>query len=112
MQSILQVASDLLLTPADLDESRLQTLLNSMLTPHVDTADLYFQSSRSESWSLENSQVKSGSYSVERGVGIRAVSGDKTGYAYTDDIVWPAMEKAANAARSIALHSTSVQPVI
>lgn len=107
MQNILQEATALLLTPASLDESRLQTLLHSMMTPQVDAADLYFQSVRSESWYLENSQVKSGSYSMDRGVGIRAVSGDKTGYAYCDDIVLPAMEKAADAARSIALHSQS-----
>ena len=104
MQPLLKQVIDLFLTPASLDESRIQKLLSSMLTPEVDAADLYFQSCRSESWFLEDSEVKSGSYSIDRGVGIRAVSGDKTGYAYCDDIALSAMELAAAAAKSIAHH--------
>ncbi|MBA2653097.1 MAG: metalloprotease TldD [Tatlockia sp.] len=103
MSQALAIAKDLLLKPASLDESVLDRLINSMISSHVDDADLYFQSSSQEFWYLEDSEVKSGSYSIDRGVGVRAVSGDKTGYAYCDDILLPAMEKAANAARSIAL---------
>lgn len=105
MKPILSIAKDILLKPAAIDESRIEKLINSMLTSQVDEADLYFQSVSSESWFLEDSEVKSGSYSIDRGVGIRAVSGEKTGYAYCDDILLPAMERAADAARSIA-HGT------
>ena len=74
-----------------------------MMRTSLDDADLYFQTSFYESWQLEDSQVKSGSYSIDKGVGIRAVSEDKTGFAYSDDIELPAMLRAAEAARSIAL---------
>ena len=109
MTLALTIAKDLLLKPASLDESGIDKLIRSMFTKHIDDADLYFQSCSYESWYLEDSEVKSGSYSIDRGVGIRAVSGDKTGYAYCDDIGLPAMERAADAARSIAFsgaHST------
>lgn len=112
MQTLLGTAKELLLKPADIDESRLNRLLRSMLSPNVDAADLYFQSSSSESWYLEDSEVKSGSYALDRGVGIRVVSGDKTGYAYCDDILLPAMERAAAAARSVAFHPSSTIPAV
>lgn len=109
----LATAHHVLLKPASLDEARITKLLDSMLSHHIDDADLYFQNSSYESWYLEDSQVKSGSYSIDRGVGIRAVSGDKTGFAYCDDISLPAMERAADAARSIALMSTKIiQPTL
>lgn len=108
MTQALSIAKDLLLKPASLDESRINTLIRSMLNQQVDAADLYFQSCSSESWYLEDSEVKSGSYSIDRGVGIRAVSGEKTGYAYCDDIMLPAMERAAAAARSIAFSGPSI----
>lgn len=112
MSQALAIAKDLLLKPASLDETALEKLLNSMATRHVDDADLYFQSSSYESWYLEDSQVKSGSFSIDRGVGIRAVSGDKTGYAYCDDILLPAMERAAGAARSIAFTGAKASQAI
>ncbi len=102
MKLALAVAKDVLLKPASIDESGIDKLIRSMMSRHIDDADLYFQSCSYESWYLEDSEVKSGSYSIDRGVGIRAVSGDKTGYAYCDDILLPAMERAAAAARSIA----------
>lgn len=102
MTQALTIANDLLLKPASLDDSALEKLLHSMITSHVDDADLYFQSASYESWYLEDSEVKSGTFSIDRGVGIRALSGDKTGYAYCDDILLPAMQRAAEAARSIA----------
>lgn len=105
MTQALALAKDLLLKPASLDESTLEKLIRSMLSRHIDDADLYFQCSSYESWYLEDSEVKSGSYSLDRGVGIRAVSGDKTGYAYCDDILLPAMQRAAEAAKSIAFTS-------
>lgn len=112
MNQALIVAKELLLSPASLDESGVEKLIHSMLTRHVDDADLYFQSCSYESWHLEDSEVKSGSFSIERGVGVRAVSGEKTGYAYCDDIVKPALERAADAARSIISSGTNkIQPV-
>lgn len=106
------LAKELLLKPAALDERGIEKLLRSMSTHQVDAADLYFQSCSAESWYLEDSEVKSGSFSIDKGVGIRAVSGDKTGYAYCDDIVLPAMERAANAARSIALAGNQLTQTI
>ena len=68
----------------------------------VDYADLYFQLSREESWSLEDGIVKEGSHSIEQGVGVRAISGEKTGFAYTDEVLLPALLEASEAARAIA----------
>ena len=68
----------------------------------VDYADLYFQLSREESWSLEDGIVKEGSHSIEQGVGVRAISGEKTGFAYTDEVLLPALLEASDAARAIA----------
>ena len=107
MKHALTLAKELLFDPTSLDESGIEKLIRSMLNSHIDDADLYFQSCSYESWSLEDSEVKSGSYSIDRGVGVRAVSGDKTGYAYCDDILLPAMERAVNAARSIAVSGTN-----
>lgn len=109
MKTPLTIAKELLLSPASLDETSIDKLIRSMLNQHIDDADLYFQSVSYESWHLEDSEVKSGSFSMDRGVGVRAVSGDKTGYAYCDDIVLPAMERAANAARSIAYTGSHAQ---
>ena len=102
MTLALTIAKDLLLKPASIDESGIDKLIRSMLHAHIDDADLYFQSCSYESWYLEDSEVKSGSFSIDRGVGIRAVSGEKTGYAYCDDIQLAAIQRAADAARSIA----------
>ncbi len=112
MKLALSIAKDLLLKPASIDESGIDKLIRSMLSRHVDDADIYFQSCSYESWYLEDSEVKSGSYSIDRGVGIRAVSGDKTGYAYCDDILLPAMERAAEAAGSIAFKGSHALPAI
>jgi len=98
----LDIARETLLAPGALSERDLDGVFRQMLGHRLDYADLYFQYSRYESWSLEEGQVKSGSYNVEQGVGVRAVSGDKTGFAYSDDIVLPALTDAAQAARAIA----------
>ena len=102
MNNVLDTARQTLLAPAGLDEKDIDRLLGQILTHRVDYADLYFQYSRHESWSLEEGQVKSGSYNVEQGVGVRAVSGEKTGFAYSDEILLPALSDAATAARAIA----------
>ncbi len=104
MQSanIFETASAVLLAPHALDEGRLQAVFGQMLAHRVDYADLYFQYSRSESWSLEEGIVKSGSFNIDQGVGVRAVSGEKTAFAYSDDISFNALQSAAQATRAIA----------
>ena len=94
-------ARRLLLEPAGLDDGHLSRVLASIHTHEVDFADLYFQYSRMESWSLEEGIVKSGSFSIDRGVGIRAVHRDKQAFAYSDDIGLAALDEAAHAARAI-----------
>ncbi|MGF6118744.1 TldD protein [Janthinobacterium lividum] len=100
--SSLAVARDILLTPFGLDEDKLLKALGTMFTHKVDYADLYFQSTKSEGWSLEEGIVKTGSFSIDQGVGVRAVSGDKTAFAYSDDISERALLEAAAATRTIA----------
>jgi len=91
-----------LLEPAGLGEQQLNTTLNSVMRGGVDYADLYFQVSRQESWTLEDGIIREGSFNLDQGVGVRATSGEKTGFAYSDELVLPALEQAANAARAIA----------
>lgn len=100
--TLFATAADLLLAPYQLDPSALQGVLGTILSHQVDYADLYFQYSRAESWGLEEGQVKSGSFSIDQGVGVRAVSGDKTAFAYSDDIHLPALQQAALVTRAIA----------
>jgi TldD protein len=95
-------ANATLLAPYALDSGRLQAVFGQILAHRVDYADLYFQYTRSESWSLEEGIVKSGSFNIDQGVGVRAVSGEKTAFAYSDDISLTALEAAAQATRAIA----------
>ena len=97
----LATAQQLLLAPYGLDEATLQRVLADIFTHKVDYADLYFQHTRNEAWSLEEGIVKSGSFSIDQGVGVRAVSGDKTAFAYSDDISLAALSQAAAATRTI-----------
>ena len=80
----------------------LERVFNQLMGPGIDAADLYFQHSRSESWHLEEGIVKDGSHSIEQGVGVRAIAGEKTGFAYSDEIVLPQLLEATRAARAIA----------
>lgn len=105
MDKTLTIAQHALLEPAGLTENQLQSILGKVLGQSIDNADLYFQASHSESWVIEDGIVKEGSHSIDRGVGVRAMSGEKTGFAYSDDIVLSALEQAAGAARSIAKQS-------
>lgn len=106
------IADSCLLAPYDIDAAGLQQVFGQMLKHQVDYADLYFQYSRSEGWALEEGIVKSGSFNIDQGVGVRAVSGDKTAFAYSDDISMPALTSAAQATRAIAsqgdMHSVQV----
>jgi TldD protein len=98
----LQTARELLLAPYQLDESTLLKALRVITDHRVDDADLYFQYTRSEGWSLEEGIVKSGSFGIDQGVGVRAISGEKTAFAYSDDISEAALLDAARTVRTIA----------
>jgi len=101
-QSVLQQARAALLEPAGIQEQDLTGVLDQIMSYQVDAADLFFQHSRFESWVLEDGIVKEGSHNIEQGVGVRAISGEKSGFAYSDAIMLPALTAAANAARAIA----------
>jgi TldD protein len=103
----LAVAKDLLLTPFGLDESHLIRALSEIRAHRVDEADLYFQYTRSEGWSLEEGIVKTGSFSIDQGVGVRAVSGEKTAFAYSDDISEASLLDAARTVRTISAAAKS-----
>ena len=102
MSNALETAKSHLLDNSGLDINDIQKTLDQLMTHHIDDADLYFESSRAESWVLEDSIVKEGSHSIDQGVGVRAISGEKTGFAYSDEILLPALNNAATAARAIA----------
>ena len=98
----LAIARSLLLEPFGLSEATLASALASIATHRIDDADLYFQYTRSEGWSLEEGIVKSGSFGIDQGVGVRAVAGEKTAFAYSDDISEAALMDAARTVRTIA----------
>src|SRR5579871_476658 len=100
----LDLARELILQPGGLDDRRLDLVFGEVMSHSVDFADLYFQLAHEEAWSLEDGIVKDGSASIEQGVGVRALAGEKAGFAYSDEIVLPALEEASRAARAIAVH--------
>ena len=97
----LDLAKSILLEPFGLDEPALIRAMGTIFNHQVDYADLYFQFTKNESWSLEEGIVKTGSFSIDQGVGVRAVAGDKTAFSYSDDISGRALEDAAKATRTI-----------
>ncbi len=99
---LLAQAESCLLEPYELDSFQLERVFGTLLGHRVDYADLYFQYHRTEGWSLEEGIVKSGSFNIEQGVGVRAISGEKTAFAYSDEISFPALQGAARATRAIA----------
>ena len=102
MDSPIAQATSRLLTPGGLATGDLERVFAQLMGPSIDAADLYFQHSRNESWLLEEGIVKDGTHSIEQGVGVRAISGEKTGFAYSDEIVLPQLLDASRAARAIA----------
>ncbi len=103
----LATARSLLLEPFGLDETHLTQALSAIKTHQIDDADLYFQYTRSEGWSLEEGIVKTGSFSIDQGVGVRAVAGEKTAFAYSDDISFASLMDAAVTVRSIGAAAQS-----
>jgi TldD protein len=95
-------ARSVILAPAALDENRIAGILGEVMGHAVDYSDVYFQAVREESWSLEDGIVKDGAHSIDRGVGVRALAGERTGFAYSDEVVLPALIDSARAARAIA----------
>ncbi len=102
MSDALTTATEILLEPAGLGQRDIDALISRLMSNQVDYADLYFQYSRNEAWSLEDGAVKSGSRSTDQGVGVRAISGEKSGFAYSDEFQLPILTSAADAARAIA----------
>ncbi|WP_018718617.1 metalloprotease TldD [Arhodomonas aquaeolei] len=102
MERNLGLARECLLAPAGLAESDLDRVFGQLMGPGVDASDLYFQQRRHESWVLEDGIIKDGSRNLDQGVGVRAMSGEQTGFAYSDEIVMPALLEASRAARAIA----------
>ena len=101
----LEIARQLLLEPFGLTEAHLGRALGEITSHGADDADLYFQYTRSEGWSLEEGIVKTGSFSIDQGVGVRAVSGEKTAFAYSDDISEASLLDSARTVRSISAAS-------
>src|SRR4030065_248247 len=116
-EQLFHSAEATLLTPNGLDADKLAPVFSRLLTHDVDYADLYFQYSRSEGWSLEEGQVKSGSFNIDQGVGVRAISGEKTAFAYSDDIRLDALAPASEyevifIARSDGHLAADVRPLV
>src|SRR3954466_11691195 len=109
-ETLFRTADSYLLAPHELGTGQLDQIFGTMLTHRLDYADLYFQYSRNEGWSLEEGIVKSGSFSIDQGVGVRAISGEKTAFAYSDEISLPAIRDAAGATRAIAAQGGSAKP--
>ncbi|MEJ2591439.1 MAG: metalloprotease TldD [Candidatus Thiodiazotropha sp.] len=101
MSDLIQIARETILAPVGLGENDLDRMLGELTGNAIDAADLYFQSSRLESWVLEDGIIKEGSHNIEQGAGIRVISGDKTGFAYSDELQLPTLLEAAKAARAI-----------
>ncbi|MCC8364569.1 metalloprotease TldD [Lysobacter sp. A6] len=106
----LKLAESRLLVPSGLATAQLDTAFGALLGPGIDFGDLYFQHARRESWSMEDGIVKDGAHAIEQGVGVRAISGEKTGFAYSDEIDTPALIEAAKSARAIARDGSSASP--
>lgn len=102
MSEMLSTVSEHLLAPGGLTLDSLQSVLGELAGPGIDAADLYFQGQISESWALEDGIVKEGSFNLDQGVGVRAQSAEKTGFAYSNTITEDALMQAARAARSIS----------
>ena len=96
------LAREALLDTPGLGETQLSQVMDRLLSRQVDAADIYFQYGRLESWVLEDGIVKEGNHSIEQGAGLRAISGEKTGFAYTDSLALSRLLDAAGAARAIA----------
>ncbi|MGR8948621.1 MAG: metalloprotease TldD [Gammaproteobacteria bacterium] len=108
MTTSIELVEQQLLGANGLELGQLEDVLGGLNLSGVDLADLYFESSHAESWSLEDGIVREGSHSIDQGVGVRAVCGEKTGFAYSDELALPALKKAVSAARAITHQGQSI----
>ena len=106
---LLNLVKQTILTPVGIQDSDIEKIMSRLLSSPVDAADIYFQSSHSESWVMEGGIIKEGSYNIEQGAGVRAVSGEKTGFAYSDRIELPVLLEAANNVKSIVRQGQEAQ---
>ncbi|OYV15193.1 MAG: TldD protein [Methylococcaceae bacterium NSP1-2] len=106
---LLNLTKQAILAPAGLQEHHIEKIFNQLLSSPVDIADIYFQSSHSESWVLESGIIKEGSHSIEQGAGVRVVSGEKTGFAYSDRLELPVLLEAANNVKAIVRQGQNAQ---
>ena len=106
-EKTLNTVKSTILESAQLHEADISKIVESIHSKGIDIADLYFQVNRQESWAMEDGKIKEGAFSLDKGVGVRVVSGDKTGFAYSDDLSLSAIKEAANATQSIARHGKS-----
>ncbi len=102
MTDAIAIARDQILSPVGLDTGHIEQLLGQLKTTAIDAADIYFQYSRLQSWMLEDGIIKDGNFNIERGAGLRAQSGEKTGFAYADEVQFETLLQAAKAASTIA----------
>jgi TldD protein len=107
MSNVLEQAENIILKPVGLSINDIDHVMGNLLSNPIDQADIYFQSSRSESWVLEDGIVKEGSYNIEQGVGLRAISGEKTGFAYSEELALPNLLDAATSVKAIASRGDS-----
>jgi TldD protein len=98
---LITLAKQAILRPSGITESEIDTIMSRLLSSRADAADIYFQSTRAESWVMEGGIIKEGSHNIAQGAGVRAVSGDKTGFAYSDRIELPVLLEAANNVKAI-----------
>ena len=106
---ILNLAKQAIWVPAGIQDADIEKIMARLLSSSVDAADIYFQSSHSESWVMEGGIIKEGGHSIEQGAGVRAVSGEKTGFAYSDRIELPVLLEAANNVRAIGRQGQEAQ---
>lgn len=106
---LLNLARQAILLPAGIQDGDIEKIMNRLLSSPVDAADIYFQSSHTESWVMEGGIIKEGSHNIEQGAGVRAVSGEKTGFAYSDRIELPALLEAANNVKAIVRQGQDAQ---
>ncbi len=106
---LLDLARQAILTPANIQDGDVERLMGHLLSAQVDAADIYFQSTHSESWVLEGGIVKEGHHSIEQGAGVRAVVGEKTGFAYSDRLELPILFEAINNVKAITRQGQNAQ---
>jgi TldD protein len=106
---LINLARQAILMPAGIQDGDIEKIMSRLLSSSVDAADIYFQSSHSESWVMEGGIIKEGSHNIEQGAGVRAVAGEKTGFAYSDRIELPVLLEAANNVKAIVRQGQNAQ---